>query len=150
MTAGSVTASLPVRRRVVFTKSDGRTRSGLAGISGRIRAAQSDMLSSPQSCSLLCEDIKEVEAKNKDLEGCVKDLETQVEGERSKELEFARRRLLLKAEDGRLKNLLSQVGGSASGSNDVVRDEEIEQEMTAAIVTSSQWDTELLKMVQRR
>jgi len=37
-----------------------------------------------------------------------------------------RRGLSLKAENDRLKNLLSQVGGSASGSNDVIRDGGIE------------------------
>jgi hypothetical protein len=46
-TAGSVTASLPMRKRVVFTKSDGRTRSGFVDISARIRAvpsARSDLV----------------------------------------------------------------------------------------------------------
>jgi hypothetical protein len=64
------------------------------------------VLSSSQSCSLLCEDIKEVEAKNEDLEGRVEDLETQIEGERSKGLEYARRGLSLKAENDQLGDLL--------------------------------------------
>lgn len=50
------------------------------------------MLPSPQACSLLCEDIKEAEAKNEDLEQRVKDLETKVKGERSKGHEYARYR----------------------------------------------------------
>jgi peptidoglycan hydrolase CwlO-like protein len=55
------------------------------------------------SYTLLCEDTKEVEAKNKNLESRVKDLETQVEEERSKGLEYARRGLSLKAENDQLK-----------------------------------------------
>jgi hypothetical protein len=39
---------------------------------------------------------------------------------------YARRGLSLKAENGQLKNLLSQVDDNASGSNDVIRDEGIE------------------------
>jgi hypothetical protein len=56
---------------------------------------------------LLCEDIKEAEAKNEDLERRVKDLEAKVEGERSKGHEYARRGLSLRAENGRSKNFLS-------------------------------------------
>jgi hypothetical protein len=39
---------------------------------------------------------------------------------------YARCGLLLKVENGQLKNLLSQADDNASGSNDVIRDEGIE------------------------
>jgi predicted nucleic acid-binding Zn-ribbon protein len=53
---------------------------------GEIKGLEEQHAAISTSCSLLCEDIKEVEAKTEDLERRVKDLETQVGGERSKGL----------------------------------------------------------------
>jgi hypothetical protein len=44
-----------------------------------------------------------------------------LKGNVGKGLEYARRGLSLEAENDRLKNLLSQIGGSASGSDDVAK-----------------------------
>lgn len=63
------------------------------------------------SYSVLRQDVKEVEAKNKGLERRILDLEAQLEVERRNGLEYARRELLLRAENDELKALLSQIGG---------------------------------------
>ena len=71
------------------------------------------------SHSVLSQDIKEVEAKKEDLERRIQELEKRVESERQSALEYARRELLLKAENEGLKGLLSQLGGIPSDNNDV-------------------------------
>jgi septal ring factor EnvC (AmiA/AmiB activator) len=88
----------------------------------RIKELEEENGAISTSYSILCQDVKEVKAKNQDLGKRVNELEAQVVAEHRNGLEYVRRELLLGAENEGLKSLLSKKGDRISGDDNVIMD----------------------------
>jgi predicted nuclease with TOPRIM domain len=88
---------------IVVRAADKRLTERNSELEGQCRAITT-------SYSVLQSDVREVKAKNKDLEKRMQELEAELEVERRSRLEWARHELVLRAENDGLKALLLSAG----------------------------------------